>query len=118
MLSEEEQAALDSWRSPCTTYAALRVLADAIDRLYPPGWNDPVTPERLVELGGVPCTFRRDTYEFIGRGEGIRVRLSTGCWWVFDAKGCETALPYCNSPRNMKEARELLVRCGAIKEEK
>jgi hypothetical protein len=125
MLSEEEQAALDSWRSPCTTYAALRVLADAIDRLYPPGWNDPVTPERLVELGGE--YWHDDKLWVVFRNGENRVdchnvlserRAWAMTWRAADGLYEDARLYGHTCPRNMKEARELLVRCGAIKEEK
>jgi hypothetical protein len=128
MLTKEEQSALNVIRNPevgefippefPALWKAERVLTNAILRLYPPGWSDPVTPERLVELGGkVPewpikavefdtCTFwfSRDVLQ------------SVGCYNVAFDKPLK--LMGHLVPRNMKEVRELLERCGAIKETK
>jgi len=56
MLSERERKALERYRSREFHYADIecdrQALALAMLRLYPPGWDEPVTPESLVEIGG------------------------------------------------------------------
>lgn len=78
--------------------------------------NDPVTPERLVELGG---TRVRDWEVFFpGSFPGIGLRViqrPSGTWKVLAGEYVVIDEPA--SLRNMKEARKLLVRCGAIEEE-
>ena len=121
MLTEAEAKAVDRWRSQEyssleTEQLDLYLLADAVDRLYPPGWNDPVTPERLVGLGG----------ELAQMSEVITFESCAEFWFsACDVRQCHVydkyrttwvRIPCYMIPRNMKEARELLERCGAIKE--
>lgn len=65
-----------------------------------------------MELGFNSMSYRADSYELYMFCCCVRCRPSTGCWWIADAKGVELAIPYECRPRNMKEARELLERCG------
>lgn len=74
--------------------------------------DEPVTPERLVGLG-----FKWDEYQrwYVSPNDML--------WWTPGRYGSPDhwrvggayIVAECE-PRNMKEARELLVRCGAIKE--
>lgn len=122
MLTEEEIKALGVIRNPESdplsvpelpeVWKAERVLTNAILRLYPPGWNEPVTPERLVELGGtmpespiVAVSFDTCTFWF-----SQQVLTCVGCYCVAFDKPLK--LMGHLVPRNMKEARELLERCG------
>jgi len=97
--------------------AAAYVLAKEMLRLYPPGWDDPVTPERLVELGGLvfsnrPWCVSFQGAEFAFSTDGVLREISVavaGRTWPLELSGWLL-------PRNMKEARELLKRFGAIKE--
>lgn len=67
MLNDEEMDALEELRQrPGESYWAEKTLADAIMRLYPPGWDEPVTPERLVELGGLVFSNRPWCVSFQG----------------------------------------------------
>ena len=122
MLTEEEAKAVDRWRSQEynsleTEQLDLYLLADAVDRLYPPGWNDPVTPERLVELGGV-VKWNDSGLVAVSFASGASMTIykhEVDSVDVGDMEECQY-IPDCCFPRNMKEARELLERCGAIKE--
>ena len=119
MLSEQAMNALqDCYDEPLMVVSDLAsVLAREMLRLYPPGWSDPVTPERLVELGGAesPTGISFELYgdvmyggvpvRFEFRQSGLEVRVPSRKWLPTEAK-----------PRNMQEARQLLERCGAIKE--
>jgi hypothetical protein len=121
MLSKEEQSALDRYR--IGNYSGLdtlvpdaSTLAGAVERLYPPGWNEPVTPERLVELGFE--THVIDDFDpkfYYELSLSCRPRISE---WIVYTPGWSTELPDCLVPRNMGEVRQLLERCGAIKETK
>lgn len=137
MLSEREIEALERYRSREFHYADVecdrQALALAMLRLYPPGWNDPATPERLVELGfnkykwidtwgkwrqqvancADVTTYSLKTGNMLWE---IRVRLGDDRWWLVPSDGIEREIPAAISPRNMQEARQLLERCGAIKE--
>ena len=126
MLTKEEQSALNVIRNPevgesippefPALWKAERVLTNAILRLYPPGWNEPVTPERLVELGFE--THVIDDFDpkfYYELSLSCRPRISE---WIVYTPGWSTELPDCLVPRNMGEVRQLLERCGAIKETK
>jgi len=118
-MSEREMEALERYRSREFHYADIecdrQALALAMLRLYPPGWNDPVTPERLVELGGTRqqhqdyCSV---TYE---NAQSMRFCFRGKQFWI-DESYENRDFPECFVPRNMQEARQLLERCGAIKE--
>lgn len=120
MLSKPAMNALqDCYDNPLMVVSDLAsVLAREMLRLYPPGWNDPVTPERLVGLGG----------ELAQMSEVITFESCAEFWFsACDVRQCHVydkyrttwvRIPCYMIPRNMKEARELLVRCGAIKGEK
>lgn len=122
MLSEPAVNALqDCYDNPLMVVSDLAsVLVREMLRLYPPGWNDPVTPERLVELGGVEL--RHDgppQLRVVNFASGASVDFYNGDVDSVDI-GSQTEfvmLHSCMFPRNMQEARELLERCGAIKEE-
>lgn len=122
MLSKQEAVVLENWRRNEARQHEMAVLADAMLRLYPPGWNDPVTPERLVELGGEQhiaddgncVTFKEGEFFFNteGRLHAVYVENNDGGYSE------DSYLPEKLQPRNMQEARQLLERCGAIKEAK
>jgi hypothetical protein len=110
MLNDEEMDALDQYRKDAATDYQVEVLATAMLRLYPPGWDEPVTPERLVEAG-----FKFDEFQrwYVSPNDML--------WWTPANKwtpahwrvGGAYVVAECE-PRNMKEARELLERCGAL----
>ena len=78
-----------------------------------------VTPERLVELGGVETPVPSGTVRWI-QFASCDFTFRDGDIDTVDIGGEEDMyyIPDRHFPRNMKEARELLERCGAIKEEK
>ena len=124
MLSEAEQITLQSWRRdgyyhPGTMVQDMRKLALAVDRLYPPGWDTPVTLEALVGIGGKVWI------------EGVSVKFSDVAlfeFWPSHLRGgalayveiaCDNEMlkvPKALHPRNMLEAKQMLERCDAIKE--
>lgn len=124
MLSEQEVEVLGRYRT--SDYSKFKgnldlaqIMRDqehlcrAMLRLYPPGWNEPVTPERLVELG-----FAIDRC-------GRYVSPNEVLWWTPGSYGSSSYWRVGGAfvvselePRNMLEARQLLERCGAIKETK
>lgn len=135
MLSEEEANALERCRLIDSGESAESVrgleawqkwtedkqlLACAMLRLYPPGWNDPVTPERLVELGGKlhtaddgNCVTFSEVEFFFNTSavlHAVYVQNNDGGYSE------DSYLPEKLQPRNMQEARHLLERCGATKE--
>ena len=133
MLTKEEQSALNVIRNPevgesippefPALWKAERVLTNAILRLYPPGWNEPVTPERLEELKFIVVYKDRSVYRWTND------RYTVDCYLYGEERGSWTITlreyPYTRSelrgpmmPSNMLEARQLLERCGAIKETK
>lgn len=119
MLSEEEQAALERLRSHEADEGDYETLAYALAADYPPGWNDPVTPERLVEIGGVERKHEGDAnFRWIQFANGVDVNFHNGEIDSIDIGGHSdyVELPEKLFPCNMKSARELLGRCGAIKE--
>lgn len=121
MLSEEELDALDHHRKMYATDYQMEVLADVMLRLYPPGWNDPVTPERLVELGGVERKHEGDAnFRWIQFANGVDVNFYKGEIDSIDIGGHSdhVELPEKLFPQNMKRVRQLLADCGAIKETK
>lgn len=125
MLTEEEAKAVERLRNEEDSYTGHReelyldegyfqdlfAAQKILNRLYPPGWNEPVTPERLVEIGGVV------NVNWVNFDKGIAfyiyplgfIDVVANDIWLSDFN--EKSIP-----RNMKEARELLERCGAIKE--
>lgn len=127
MLSEREVEALERYRSREFHYADVecdrQALALAMLRLYPPGWNEPVTPERLEELKFIVVYKDRSVYRWTND------RYTVDCYLYGEERGSWTITlreyPYTRSelrgpmmPSNMLEARQLLERCGAIKETK
>lgn len=95
-----------------------RTLVNAMLRLYPPDWNDPVTPERLVKLGGTLDRFEEFpdcAYVFFGPiGDKWYVEFNGRSIVNWNTHG--NRIPRLCFPRNMLEAQQLLERCGAIKE--
>ena len=87
------------------------LLANGLAKMFPPGYHDPITPERLVELGGVLAQMSEvvcfeSCAEFWFSGCDIR-QLH-----VYD--NCRTAwirIPSHLQPRNMGEVLELVERC-------
>ena len=79
--------------------------------------DDPVTPERLVELGGLvfsnrPWCVSFQGAEFAFSTDGVLREISVavaGRTWPLELSGWLL-------PPNMGEVRQLLKRCGAIKE--
>jgi len=129
MLSEEEAKALERMSSEETAYSLcerdeyyiptdymddLRTLSDAVARLYPPGWDEPVTPERLVELGFESSGHDTDSKWFSHPNCNFAIVIrNDGQNWIYHDGEFQSSM---FDPRNMKEVRELLERCGAIKE--
>jgi hypothetical protein len=113
MLSEQAAAALERYRTAmsetdtsvirplCSIADDICTMAEELSRLYPPGWNEPVTVEGLERCGwkGV------DYWLVIGR-----VR-----WWPYSPHEFQydyetVAEPF--KPRNMLEVWQLMQRCG------
>jgi len=111
-LSEEELNAIEQLRlRPGESYWAEKTLADAMLRLFPPGYFDQITPERLVELGGVLSQMSEvvcfeSCAEFWFSGCDIRqlhVYDKHRTTWI--------RIPSHLHPRNMGEVLELVARC-------
>lgn len=118
MLSKPAMNALqDCYDNPLMVVSDLAsVLAREMLRLYPPGWNDPVTPERLVELGFESSGYDVDSKWFSHQSCSFAIVVrNDGQNWIYHDGEFQSSM---FDPRNMRDVRELLVKCGAIKEER
>lgn len=106
MLTEEEQAALERMRGGQSfNNADARTLIDAMLRLYPPGHDAEITPERLVACG----------FERAGWAHGVFVHSDSITCNLFSVTEWRIMGAWIVSqlhPRNMGEVWQLLGRCG------
>lgn len=121
MLTEIEQAALERRRKFREMYSQdggvmldgedTNILADAMLRLYPPGHDAEITPERLVACGGNrSASCREGSLSCV-----VEIGGTIWAWftekkliWILDGVG----MPDISYPRNMGEVWQLLERCG------
>lgn len=119
MLSEQVKAALERYRALRKEYkkqcgftiTSEDILADGLLRLYPPGWDEPVTPENLER-----CGFAQDDLR-IWKCQGPLSFSERHGWYedyteFVDGEAQEYTYPLgnCAQPRNMLDVWRLMQR--------
>ncbi len=99
--------ASDVWLQTAETVA----LADAMLDLYPPGYADEITPQRLIACGGRgACDHQDETIFGSQNGSYVVYDYSVSGVAIWFANGRH--LPECFAPRNMGGVLELLDKLG------